>query len=205
MSPIRHRSSRARAASGKAVLAAALLCAGCHNTPAADAHERTAASAGPHALPASGGSASAGSGADAGAPLPPYLPDGCWGDVALDGGAEPLLQDIARRCAQGMQPFAGKSLIAVLSKGKRAKLSFSLDDADKCVRVVAAGGPGVRDLALSLEDEKGHVYGRDALQGPFALVDDGGPVCLPAKGTYRAVVRVREGSGRVALRVYRAR
>lgn len=183
-----------------AILVATALVSSCHGTPPADAHEETAAAPRPSAstLAARRGSA------DAAAPLPAYLPDGCWSDVATDAGAGPLLGTIAKRCAPGMQPIAEQPLSRRLSAGKQAELPFKLDGAPSCVRAIAAGGPGVGDLELSLVDSAGHVYGTDALEAPFALVDSAGPVCLPA-GRYRARLRLRRGEGRVAVDVYRAK
>lgn len=104
-----------------------------------------------------------------------------------------------------MQPALDKPLRTELARGKQAALSFKLDDPSKCVRAIAAGGAGVVDLELSLVDDKGQVYGRDALEAPFALVEEGGPVCLPAPGRYRVVVRMRRGAGHVAVQIYRAK
>ncbi len=179
---------------------ATALVSGCHGTPPADAHEETAAAPRPSASKLAVPRASA----DAAAPLPPYLPDGCWSDVATDAGAAPLLDAIAKRCAPGMQPLVAQPLSLQLSVGKQVELPFKLDGAARCVRAIAAGGPGVGDLELSLVDSAGHVYGMDALQAPFALVDSAGPVCLPA-GRYRARVRLRRGEGRVAVDVYGAK
>lgn len=182
-----------------ATLAIMALCAGCHRAPAANAHQEAAPSTRPiaSAAPAAKPSADA-------APLPPYLPDGCWSDVATDAGAGALLSVVAKRCVQGMQPL-GKPLVKELAEGKQAELAFSLENADKCVRAAAAGGAGVGDVALSIEDSSGHVYGRDKLDAPFALVDDGGPVCLPKAGRYRVVARMERGAGRVAIEVWRAK
>ncbi len=181
------------------IIVAAALSAGCHRTPAADAHEEASPSARPAAIAAAKTTPSA----DA-APLPPYLPDGCWSDVAADAGAEPLLSEVAKRCVQGMQPI-GKPRVLKLEQGKQAELPFTLDDAAKCVRAAAAGGAGVADIALSIVDASGHVYGKDALDAPFALVESAGPVCLPEAGKYRVVARVQRGAGRVAIEVWRAK
>lgn len=179
----------------------AVLCAGCHRTPAADAHEETT----PSAHPTAPAAASASTSASAEAPeLPSYLPDGCWSDVATDAGAKPLLAAVAKRCVQGMRPL-GKPLVKKLEEDARAELPFTLDDAGKCVRAAAAGSAGVGDIALSIVDASGHVYGRDALDAPFALVDSAGPVCLPEAGKYRAVARMRRGAGQVAVEVWQAR
>jgi len=182
------------------IIAAAVLCGGCHRAPAAEPHEEAA----PSSRPIASAAPPAAHTADAAPALPPYLPDGCWSDVATDAGAGPLLSAIAKRCVQGMQPI-GKPIEKELAAGAQVELPFSLENADKCVRAAAAGDAGVGDIALSIVDSSGHVYGKDALDAAFALVESDGPVCLPKAGKYRVIARMQRGAGRVAIEVWQAK
>jgi hypothetical protein len=133
------------------------------------------------------------------------LPDGCWSGFSSDvpSGAPPAerLKALAERCAQGMKPLQPAPAAAQLGSGKATRHDFEVGSATGCVRVLAAGGAGVIDLALDLFDGKDAPLGGDQLRAPFALAPAPGNVCLEP-GKYHAVVSVISGTGTVAVSAY---
>jgi hypothetical protein len=100
-----------------------------------------------------------------------------------------------------MKPLASAAAIAVLGAGQTKRHDFEIGSGTGCVRVLAAGGAGVSDLALDLFDGTEATRAADQLRAPFALAPASGNVCLEP-GKYHAVVSVTSGSGSVALSAY---
>ena len=142
---------------------------------------------------------------EAAASLPPEpLPDGCAS--AVPGSRAPVerLGGLAEACARGMRPLAPSPRVATLAAGGTLALPFSLSDASHCLRAGATSSTGVRELELVVVDGADRVLGTDRLAGGVALVNREGPVCVPSAGEYRAVARVVEGTGEVALQAWQA-
>jgi hypothetical protein len=90
---------------------------------------------------------------------------------------------------------------ANLEAGPSREFTFTVSDASRCVRVLAAASAGVHAIELELLDEAGYSYGRNAQNASFALVGAHGPVCVLA-GNYRVMARARAGAGRIAVALY---
>jgi hypothetical protein len=101
-----------------------------------------------------------------------------------------------------MKPLTSAAT-AVLGAGQTKRHDFEVGSGTGCVRVLAAGGPAVSDLALDLFDEKAGPRGGDQLRAPFALAPSLGNACLEP-GKYHAVVSVTSGAGPVAVSAYAA-
>jgi hypothetical protein len=156
----------------------------------------------PHRAPgAEAGSAATSSSAPSVAP--PLLPDGCWAGLAIDQATPELFTSVVGRCLNGFEPLPGARADVGLVAGKAHELAFSVDRV-RCLRLVAAGDPGLADLELSLSTANGTALGADALATRFALVSARGPVCVHP-GAYRAVLRTARGAGRAILAVYVAK
>jgi hypothetical protein len=193
--------TRARAS---AVLAAAYLVTGlaCSRTP-------SAAGVGPPIPVASSGAAastpSAASSAASGSSQSAALPDGCWSgfasDVPVAAPPSDRLKALAERCAQGMKPLERAGASAKLEAGQKKRLDFEVASMTGCVRVLAAGGAGIVDLALELIDARDKSRGADQLRAPFALAPAQGNVCLEP-GKYHAIVSASSGAGEVVLSAY---
>lgn len=139
------------------------------------------------------------------AELPPRpLPDGCTTDLADPGAPEPLLAEVARSCVGSMAPVAPEPLLVTLEPGAARDLPFTITDPNKCIRAAAAGSKGVKELELTIVDRSDRVLGEDTLPGQVALANFDGPICLEDPGQYRAVVRMVDGSGGVAIQVWQA-
>ncbi len=135
---------------------------------------------------------------------PPEIPDGCTSDVDPDSDAEPLLEQVAESCLEDMHPIAPEPLLVNLAPGALKDLPFTIMDPSKCVRAVATGAKEVREIDLTIVDRSDHVLGQDKLPGSIALANLDGPVCFKDPGQYRAVVRMVDGSGSVAIQVWQA-
>jgi hypothetical protein len=134
---------------------------------------------------------------------PPNLPDGCWTGMNADAAAENLLTALAERCAPGTRPIEPGPKRVELGAAEASELMVSVDDSRRCLRALAAGGPGVLELELELVDSRDRLLGHDELEAPFALVGARGPVCADGPGEHRARVRVRRGRGSVAFGIFR--
>jgi hypothetical protein len=137
-------------------------------------------------------------------PEPAPLPDGCYTDVAAKTEAAPLLEEVAKACFVDMQPMAPQPLLVSLQRGALKDLPFTVLDPSKCVRAVATGAKEVKELELQIVDRSDQVLGEDSLPGSIALANRDGPICFKDPGQYRAVVRLIEGSGSVAIQVWQA-
>jgi len=133
------------------------------------------------------------------------MPDGCATALPMELDAEPLLDALARACAPTMQPLAASPLVASLESGGIGSLPFVVTDPSRCLRAGATGSRGIRELELEVQGDGGRVLGADRLRGAVALANPDGPICVDSAGSYRAVVRVAQGGGRVALQVWQAR
>ncbi len=112
---------------------------------------------------------------------------------------------VAKSCLVDMSPVAPKPLLVHLEPGNAKELPFTVLDPTQCVRAVATGAQQVKELELVIVDRSGQVLGRDELPGAIAMANLHGPICFEGPGQYRAVVRLVDGSGDVALQVWQAR
>lgn len=135
-------------------------------------------------------------------PRPP--PDGCTTDVTDPGAPEPLLAAVAKSCVADMKPLAPEPLLVSLAPGTLKDMPFTITDPTKCIRAAAAGAKDVKELELTIVDRSDRILGADQLSGQVALANPDGPVCLKDPGQYRAVVRMVEGSGSVAIQVWQS-
>ena len=119
--------------------------------------------------------------------------------------AVPLLDALARACAPTMQPLTTAPLVVSLGPGGIGSLPFDVIDASRCLRAGATGSRGIDELELEVVDHGGRILGADRLRGSVALANPDGPICVDSAGSYRARVRVAQGSGRVAVQVWQAR
>jgi hypothetical protein len=124
--------------------------------------------------------------------------------MALGEAPERMLAALAGRCATGMHALPPSPKLVELGEAQGAELSVTVDDPTRCLRVLAAGGPGVADLELSLVDTHERALGQDELEAPFALVAARGPICPDGAGVHRARLRVRRGRGAIAFGVFAA-
>lgn len=164
-------------------------------------------SAAPARPPPAGASASSPGAASAepAAELPPAPePDSCATHVPRDGAADQLLHEVARSCLIDMQPFAPEPLLVNLEAGALKDVPFTVLDPSRCVRAVAAGAKEIKELELTIVDRSDQVLGKDELGGSIALANLDGPICLEGPGQYRAVVRLVDGQGQVAVQVWQA-
>lgn len=137
-------------------------------------------------------------------PPPPVL-EGCATALPLELDVEPLLAALAGACAPTMQPLAASPLVLSLGPGGIGSLPFDVTDPSRCLRAGATGSRGISELELEVQGHDGRVLGADRLRGPVALANPDGPICVGSAGSYRAVLHVAQGSGRVALQVWQAR
>lgn len=138
-------------------------------------------------------------------PRPGEADDTCFMGVPEPASALEALNEIAERCAAGMQPVIPEPLVVALEEEQRRDLPFVVMEAGRCFRVVAAGGAGIEHLRVDVVDREDHALDSSDEDNRVAVVGPKGPFCVDAPGSYRAVARVRAGSGEVALQVYRAR
>ena len=193
----------ARAATAAHLLALMGCAVGCGRPPDA---APSPAPKGSGAHPSAQATASASAPAASAVPqLPRLLPDGCYAGVDPKLSALPKLQAIAARCVAGMVPLLSTPALVVSPKDGRQEVEFALDDANKCVRAIAAADSQVTDIELSIVDSSNAIVGQDELPGSFAMVAPDGPVCPTALGKHRAVLRLVPPSGPVALQVWVAK
>ena len=139
-------------------------------------------------------------------PLAPKpIPDGCTTDVAPRAKAAPLMEQVAKSCIVDMSPVAPEPWLVSLEPGKVKELPFTILDPSRCVRAVATGAKEVKELELAVVDRSDQVWGKDELPGAIALANLDGPICFKDPGQYRAVVRLVDGSGEVAVQVWQTR
>jgi hypothetical protein len=131
------------------------------------------------------------------------IDDGCYVGIADAASALEALNEIAARCAGDMQPVVPDPLVVELGQEERRDLPFVVIEPGRCFRVVAAGDPGVRHLRVDVVDRADHPLDSFDANNRFAVVGPSGPVCVDEPGRYRAVARVRNGAGDVALQVFR--
>lgn len=130
-------------------------------------------------------------------PEPPPLPEGCFAEARLDGGAEQLLQQVIRDCRLDPPRIPLEASEFDLTEGEQTELGLSFA-APNCARFVAAGAPTIEELELDLVDSASNPLGRDDLSGNLALLFRHGPICLKAGG-YTLRVRALRGFGQVSL------
>ena len=172
----------------------ALVLAGCKRTPPSDP--------GPGATSAAVPPAASSAPSVAAAP-PPERPavSGCFDAVRpLPSEPKAALAALSAACAPGFRPLGE----AVRAADGNATVTVDVPDL-ACVRVIAVGAPGVRGFDAVLSDAKGRELGRDVLPGRFALVAEGGPICVRTGGTLSAKVRPRVGSGEALVQVLTAK
>jgi hypothetical protein len=138
---------------------------------------------------------------DALEPLP-ELSEGCSSNVERDGGALERLASLATQCIAGMRPLAPPQK-TTLRTGASRTFEFEITEPSRCLRLAAAGGPGVLELDLSVIDVDGRPQ-RSRTGASLALVLPRGPLCFKAAGRQQAVVTVRRGTGEVAFQVWQA-
>ena len=68
----------------------------------------------------------------------------------------------------------------------------------RCVRIVAAAGPGLTDLDLRLEDPEGRPVQEDLGDGDTASLGVREPLCPERTGSYELLLIASEGSGSLA-------
>ena len=124
--------------------------------------------------------------------------DGCLVDLDFDAGSDAALDQASTLCLAGMQRMAATELDG-------GGIAFQIDDPTRCVRVAAAGVHGVRAIDLAILDASGRRLAATQARAPFAWVPARGPLCVAAAGTYRALARVTEGTGRLAVGAWQAK
>jgi hypothetical protein len=177
-----------------------LVLGGCSRPPGLAGTGQQADSA-PGARPVAAASAPVASTAPPPAPL---LPDGCYSRVGVTLAPRAKLDELAAQCISGMQPLLPKPAAVQLVSGRTQEIAFSITDASRCVRAIAAGDQNVTDLELSVVDEAGQSFGQDELSGSVALALGHGPFCVPRPGNYRALLRAPTAAGRAVVQVWQA-
>jgi hypothetical protein len=140
----------------------------------------------------------------AGQPAKSLVTEDCSLDVDAASEPESRLHELAAHCAPGLVPIDAP-VVTVVRAGETHTLSFELADARHCVRAIAAGDAELGQLEIELLDEHNRSYGHEVHDDNFALLNPRGTICVGAPGTYRLLVRVGRGQGRVAMAAYRAR
>jgi len=130
--------------------------------------------------------------------LAPVL-EGCLVDVDFDAGTEAAFEQASAHCIAGLQRMTTRELQG------GAGIEFRIDDPARCVRAAAAGARGVRGIDVAIVDASGRRLADAQARAPFAWVPARGPLCVAAAGTYRALARVTEGTGRLALAAWQAK
>ncbi len=88
-----------------------------------------------------------------------------------------------------------------LTEGGRADLTSVLR-AGLCYKVLAQGGPGVRDLDLFVFDPNGVLLQRDRTQDEHPVIGVERAVCPQEPGLYRVEVRMTAGGGPYAVQLW---
>lgn len=96
-------------------------------------------------------------------------------------------------------------LVVDLHPSQARDLPFTVTDPSKCLRLIAAGGTGVEDIELSLVDRAGRTLAKDEYAASFSVLSADGSVCVAAPGTYRALLKMVRGEGKVAVQAWRTK
>lgn len=71
-----------------------------------------------------------------------------------------------------------------------------------CYKILAQGGPGVRDLDLLVYDQNGVLLQRDATQHERPVIGVERAICPSDPGLYRFAIRMAQGGGTYAAQIW---
>lgn len=131
-------------------------------------------------------------------------------DPSLAAAAAPVLDGLAAQHAAGMTPVPGTTVAGNFAAGQTLTVDFQADPG-KCYVAFAAGLPGVQETDLQLAPNvsapgvPAPILAQDKTTGPSAVLGEK-PNCFkwaaPMGAPLRLTVRVAQGQGVVAARVY---
>lgn len=126
-----------------------------------------------------------------------FKPKGKDKDVSKDVAA------LAKSCAKATKlKQVGKTITAKQSDSGPPQTYPLKAQANKCYRVYAQAGDGIKDLDVAIKDSTGAVAGEDSTDSATAIVLDDGAVCFKEADAAEVVVSVGSGSGAYALQIW---